>query len=388
MARRSLLVTLVALAFWGLVGLSVSAQAPEVQVITNEVGYTFSEALYFDLEIAAESPVERVVLFHGHVGEPIVRRIYPEHDQGSDIEITFTEELMPGQIAPGTTLRTWWRFEFSDGSAYETPEQRLVYDDDTQTWRELTGDDVTVRWYGRGESRARQVMETALLALERIDEELGVETTEPVIIYVYNSARDMGPALQQRASGYDDYVRTLGVAVSHDTLLLLGDDSNYLGTLAHELTHLVVHQATDNPYAGVPRWLDEGLAMYAEEGLPPDNQRALDEGIRNNELLSIQSMSSYSGNADEVDLYYGEVYAVVDFVLNEYGRESLQELLAIFAEGARQEDALQEVLGVGLQELDALWRESLGLPPRSLPSGAQGLPLPTYADCGLIWALS
>lgn len=76
-------------------------------------------------------------------------------------------------------------------------------------------------------------------------------------------------------------------------------------------------------------------------------------------------MTSYSGQASQVDLFYGEAYSLVSFMLDEFGRAKMQALLAVFAEGALQEQALQQVYGMGVDELETLWRASLGLGPRS-----------------------
>ena len=36
----------------------------------------------------------------------------------------------------------------------------------------------------------------------------------------------------------------------------------------HELAHLLVEEVTFNCFGGLPTWLDEGLAVYAEGSLP------------------------------------------------------------------------------------------------------------------------
>ena len=128
--------------------------------------------------------------------------------------------------------------------------------------------------------------------------ETGVSMTDRAQIYVYNSQSDMALALSQRSEGYDDRVLTLGVAVDERTLLLLGSHRDVQRTVAHELSHIVVGLATDNPYSSLPSWLDEGLAMYAEGQLPEENVQALDDAIQANDLLSLRSLSSYSGQAE------------------------------------------------------------------------------------------
>ena len=45
----------------------------------------------------------------------------------------------------------------------------------------------------------------------------------------------------------------------------------------------------------------------------------------------------------------------------------MAELLRVFREGVLQEEALRRVYGFGLEELDAQWRQSLGLKPRPTP---------------------
>ena len=104
--------------------------------------------------------------------------------------------------------------------------------------------------------------------------------------------------------------------------------------------------------------------MYSEDEIPADNLAALNRAIRRDELLSVRSMSSYPGQAKLVDLFYGEAYSVVKYLLDTYDRERMNALLSEFSEGMRQEQALRNAYGFGLDELDARWRTSLGLEPR------------------------
>ena len=219
-------------------------------------------------------------------------------------------------------------------------------------------------------------MAAAEEAIGRLQSDIGIPIERRVSVYVYNSDRDMGHAVASRSQTYDERVTTLGVVVGERTLLLLGDHPDAEATMAHELSHIVVGIATDNPYAGLPRWLDEGLAMYAEGKLPANNERALQRAIRKDRLLSIRSMSSYTGQSSLVDLYYGEVYSVVEFMLQEYGRDKMRQLLGVFAKGARQEDALRQVYDLTLEDLDDAWRQSLGLRPRQAQDDTEPRPEP------------
>ncbi len=366
-----------AAALWLAFALTALAEGP-VRILRQEERYAFSESLTFTLQAESDLPIMDVILFYGREGTRLVRRIYPAFTPGTKVAVTHTEELERGQYAPGTLMRTWWQLELQDGSTFKTPVHTFEYTDDHQDWRTLTSEKVIVHYYGRSQTLAETLLQRAEEAITRLGEEIGVSVERPVHIYLYASQQDMQAALPVRSEGFDSRVLTLGVAVSEDTLLLLGTHSDVEQTLAHEISHLIVGMATDNPYTELPRWLDEGLAMYAEGSLPLDNRRALERAIRDDRLLSIRSMSSYSGQVSQVDLFYGQAYSVVDFLLREYGREKMKALLDVFAQGALQEDALRQVYGFGLDELDALWRQSLGLPPRrpsATPTPAASLPL-------------
>lgn len=350
--------------FWALPGHA----APAVRVLASHNDYVFAESLDFAIEAASDQVISDAVLFYGRVGEGLiyrlVRRVYPAFTPGKEVRISYSEALERGQYAPGTTFRIWWRLLLADGTVFETEPELLYYTDTNQEWQRLAGERVDIYWYGEDAETAERFLTAAEEALERLETQIGVDVQQRVSVYVYNSAKDMALATSQRGQGYDERVTTLGVAVDEDTLLLLGTHRDAEPTLAHELSHIVVGLATDNPYADLPRWLDEGLAMYAEGELPPDNAAALERAVRRDELLSVRSMSSYTGQAELVDLYYGEVYSIVDYLLRTFGRDKMTALLGVFAQGARQEDALLQVYGFGLDELDARWRASLGLAPR------------------------
>ena len=332
--------------------------------LSTECSYTFSESLDFAMEAKVDVPIVEVILYYGQDGERLVRRIYPDFAPGRDLFVTYTEELESGQFAPGTRIRSWWRLRTAEGSILETPPKVFEYTDDNHDWQHLVGERADLFWYGADESAALGLSAKADSVISMLEKDVGVVIDDRARVYAYNSQQNMNRALSRRSEGYDDRVMTLGVAVSKDTLLLLSTHRDAEMILAHELSHIVVGMATENPYTDLPRWLDEGLAMYAEGEFPSDNRRALEKAVRDDNLLSIRSMSSYSGQASRVDLFYGQVYSVIDFMLQEYGRESMQRLLAEFAKGARQEKALQETYGFDLDELDTRWRASLGLGPR------------------------
>jgi len=351
-------------------------EAIRVEMLEPEIH--FAEQIVFRLRAEADHPIRTVQIFYREAGERVRARATPEFTPGRQIEAVYTWELHPGDLAPGTQIEYRWHLEDDTGQAVDTEVQTLVYEDDRFPWQEISSGNLTLHWYDAREDQAQRLLDAAVAALERLQNAVGIELSQPVHIYAYQTREDMKLALPSRSEGFDERVVTLGLTMSDDTLLVLASAPDVEMVTAHELSHIVVGLATRNPLGGLPRWLDEGLAMYAEGKLPTANRIALEQALRKNHLISVRSLSAYTGDPEQVDLYYAEVYSVVDFLLKEYGRDRMHELLQLFREGTYQEDALREVYGLTLDELDAAWRDSIDAPPRQSavpsPEGQTALP--------------
>ena len=162
---------------------------------------------------------------------------------------------------------------------------------------------------------------------------------------------------------------TGGLAYVHQNIILITvDPANFdrdLPGVIHELAHLLVEEVTFNCFGGLPTWLNEGLAVYAEGGLPESQKTALEGAIATDELVSLRSLnSSFPVGQSAAILSYAQSYSLVAYLLNAYGWPRMQELLAIFSEGSTDEKALRQVYGLEYEDLETEWRQSLGLPPR------------------------
>ena len=113
-----------------------------------------------------------------------------------------------------------------------------------------------------------------------------------------------------------------------------GLDAEITG-LTHELAHLLIEEVTFNCLGELPSWLHEGLATYAEGALPSYQQELLNGAIRDGELRSVRSLSSSFPAGDrEANLAYSQSYSLVDFLIEAYGWDKVNRLLATFREGS------------------------------------------------------
>jgi len=336
----------------------------------GDTGYelSFGEYINFSLEATVSESPQRVWLVYRLEDERADNVAAATFREGRTLRAEYLWELYPGDMAPGCTVYYRWAVETADGSWVESEEHTFVYDDLRFDWRVVEREPLSVYYY-KSESLAEEILDAGTDALDRLAEDMGVETREPISIYVYANERDMQLALPSRSETYDEATVTLGMAMDHDTLLLLGRSADASLTAAHELSHIVVGRMTDNPFNDLPRWLDEGLAMYAEGELGAGNREALEDAIRSGNVLSLRSMTSYPGDPGLVDLYYGEAYSLAEYMLTAYSPEQMRQLLGELGKGESMEAALQTVYGLTLSDIEAGWRESVGL---GAPAGDAG----------------
>jgi hypothetical protein len=262
-----------------------------------------------------------------------------------------------GGLPPGTSVDYWWTVEDAGGKTLETAPATLQFQDNRYNWHSITQGKVTLYWYKGDNAFAAEIMAAVQDALTRLAGNTGAEIKESVSFYIYANASDLQGSMifpQEWTGGvaFTQYgVIAIGIGTSR------GEIDWGKSTVAHELTHLVVHQLTFNPYNDLPTWLDEGLAMYNQGPLDSQFTSALAQAESSSGLISIRSLASpFSAYASESVLSYAESYEVVKYLINTYGQSKMFALLSTFEQGSGYDAALQKVYGFDMDGLNTRWR--------------------------------
>jgi len=287
----------------------------------------------------------------------VTSEVYIEFVPSPAVEAEWTWDMRKmGGLPPGSSVDYWWTVKDASGSRVETAPVKVHFDDLRYPWHSLTEGKVTLYWYKGDESFAREIMVVAQQAMVQLADDTGAYLERPVKLYIYANAQDLQGAMiyPQEWTGGAAFTRYDTIAIG----IAPGNLQWGKRAIAHELTHLVIHQMTLNPYAGLPTWLDEGLAMHTEGILGPQFTTPLNRAVAENGLISVCSISSpFSAYAEEAILAYAQSYSLVEFLISNYGQDKMLELLNTFREGSGYDDALEKVYGFDMDGLDALWRD-------------------------------
>ena len=131
-------------------------------------------------------------------------------------------------------------------------------------------------------------------------------------------------------------------------------------TVAHELTHLVFNETTDNDYSSPARWLNEGIAVYLSEGYSPQYQGVVSSATLGHTLIPLQGLAGFFPSPyDQFLLAYGEAVAGVDYFIRTYSEQKLWDLVRSYSEGLSDDDAFTAATGADMEAFNAAWMASL-----------------------------
>jgi hypothetical protein len=134
------------------------------------------------------------------------------------------------------------------------------------------------------------------------------------------------------------------------------------GILIHELCHIVVHHLLSEPTAAaLPRWLDEGLAQFAEGRLfAPDSPNLAMRAFFGRVHALADLEDSFPRSEGASSLAYAQSLSFVAFLDRQIaGREPLRDLLRRMRNGTSFPDAAHEVFLFPVDQLEERWMASL-----------------------------
>lgn len=334
--------------------------AQGITVTGAGVEYFFAQRMTFRISAQSDTDIRSaVVVFRAGSGPE--RRGTATFAPGKTIEATYVQPLIGGMVPPFSAVTFWWELSDSAGHKLTTLPQAIEYLDNRFNWQEATEANVRVRYYAGDTAYARAALSGARSALARVNQELQAPVPPRVEVYLYATLDDLQSALllggrdwQGGQARPDLGVVLVAIPPGQEAPAQMKRD------IPHELTHLLVFQATGAGYARVPHWLDEGLASANEELAQPAYQLAIESAFREGRLIPLETLCGpFPADAGQAQLAYAQSQGVVQFIRDRYP-DGVRKLLGAYAGGATCSGGVGQALGYTLGALDLAWRASLG----------------------------
>ena len=133
-------------------------------------------------------------------------------------------------------------------------------------------------------------------------------------------------------------------------------------TLKHELCHLVLHRHIGE--RELPRWLDEGVCQWVSDGLADifirQRNSPLNRAAIGGDFIPFSALNKQFPSQEEpLMLAYEQSRDFVSFIIAEYGKEGLLNLLERLKGGGEVQGAFRETFSVSMNELEKRWQQSV-----------------------------
>jgi hypothetical protein len=381
--RIGLFFLLVAIAVIGALAPLPRSASADIEIRNSTAANRFPQGIQFQVFLSSTgAPITDVRLRYRILPDGVNATARPNCAQGNvscQVTVGNTPQVY---MVPGAEIVYSWEVTDEAGGRVTTPEQTIVYQDDRFQWDSITEGNLTVYFYFGDIPSQQTVMRTAQDTITKIGSILRTTVNYPVKIWVYRTAQEMSPAIaSRRGQGGTGSVQTLGEVGASDTALI-SRDTDFLNIVRHEIAHIVTRSATRSHIVEIPVWVNEGLSVYSQSEMLPDEVAALRTAIQRNRLLPITSLgASARGAADAVSLFYAQSGSIVAFMINTYGPEKFGDFVAALAQDTT-DVAMNKIYGFDQLGLENEWRKALGaaavpgVNPTSAPQGSNQ-PQPT-----------
>ncbi|MQC28025.1 MAG: hypothetical protein DWG74_02955 [Chloroflexi bacterium] len=287
----------------------------------------------------------------------------------SDISFTLETKTPTRYIPVGSDLVYRWVLTDNDGVTAGSEEQTYRFLDARYQWQSRTEGPVTVYWYGNDDRNATVALTATRTALEQIGALLRTAVPYPTKVIVWRSEAEGELAMQSRGAVFDSQVLTGGQRVAPDLLFVFEPDAD---VIRHETAHIVTHVAGDGPFSSIPAWLDEGTAVYAQSSPGGGYTTGVQFAIQSDQTIRLRSLQSPANDPSLVNVFYGQSWSTVAFMIDRYGEEKFAEIFRLVREGSRVDDALMAAIGLDQDGLYNAWREANGLAVKDFGPIASG----------------
>ncbi|TAJ17978.1 MAG: hypothetical protein EPO65_10050 [Dehalococcoidia bacterium] len=288
----------------------------------------------------------------------------------TEATVTLETNTATRYIPVGSRFTYTWTFVDKEGAKVVTPQREFVFLDGRYQWHEKTVGTFTVYWYGDNASNADLALQAAASSTADNEKLLSVKLNYPIRLVVWRRESEGELAQQSRGAAFDRQVITGGARVAPDVVHLYDPIGGFADVVRHEVAHIVTKVAGDGAFGRLPSWLDEGTAVYAQREPGLGYRSAIDAGIRSDGVTRLRGMTSAANQASKVDLFYGQSWSTVKFMVDKYGQPKFADLFKTFKAGGDMDAALKQVYGVDQDGLYNQWRESVGLKPIDFPPEA------------------
>lgn len=232
----------------------------------------------------------------------------------------------------------------------------------TSHMHSLESEHFLVRYSGGEKVYAKLVLKTAEKFYDPIASQYSFSSKHkiPIIMYANGSALNASFGWSANESAIGVYwagaIRVLSPLAWMGEREIAQMENVFMtsGPVVHELTHLAVDYATQGNYT---RWFTEGLAQYEEYRMT--GFRFEKPLFEQGQLYSLAELDQKFDHSAEQALAYYQSFSLVEYMMDRYGRDSVDAMIDKLKKGSSMEEALENILNQNIKDFEHAWLQWL-----------------------------
>lgn len=304
----------------------------------------------------------------------------------------------PWELGNGTPawvqFEFWWRVRDESGAFADSAPLTSEYWDATRQWYRLELPDFLLFWYGAGDADPEAVAEFLAYAIESTEQRRVDGFGAPLSYKPLGVLYPTQTAFSETSASGTERPATEGIVLAGLAMPDIAATVQFFlldyrvedaaiegmaGSLTHEMTHMYQNDVVGGTFG--PLWWTEGQAEWFSF-----NPGLYDRRLIN--LVALQDMPSLTGevsaNIAAADgtarLAYDVGASFVNWLVNEYGLDTMREINQLQARGIPFYQSIEEATGSAFLDIENGWRTYLGYRPLSLAEVDPASALEPYDD--------
>ena len=221
-------------------------------------------------------------------------------------------------------------------------------------WERLEREGLSVRFQDIDRTFARGLLDELIIGRSDVAEKLGGGGDVPIIIYVAGSQSLFQAVTRGRVPHWG-----AGCAFPAERIavlrLLPGQRGQVLKTARHEISHILLYQLTQ---ARVPRWFDEGVAMWAAQEWRLRESTEVSYAIFSGGLVPLAEIEGVLGfSSSKARLAYTESLLAVLYLIHLGGPNAVAQIVHSLKTGVSFDVALYRLTGFTPRKFEREWAQ-------------------------------
>ena len=221
-------------------------------------------------------------------------------------------------------------------------------------WERLEREGLTLRFQDIDRQRAGVLLDELISSRSEVAQKLGGGQDVPIIVYVAGSQALFQTVTRGRIPHWG-----AGCAFPAERIavlrLLPGQRGQVLKTARHEISHILLHHLARSR---VPRWFDEGVAMWAAQEWRLRESTELSYAIFSGGLVPLGEVEGVLGfSSSKARLAYTESLLAVLYLIHLGGPGTVAQIVQTLGTGVSFDVALYRITGLTPGRFEREWAE-------------------------------